>query len=105
MPGNYETTRLEWHGIAIEVRYCQNWSNTFEPIYGHALAHLEVISIEPRLAPLPITKTGYRSHFAIADDIKAAGGPEAFVRAALDAAAQDADWIRQEADARQMVLF
>ncbi len=105
MGDTYQITRLEWHGISIEVRYCNNWSSAFKEAGGHTLAHLEVTSVEPERASLPITETGYRSHFTSADTINAAGGPVSFVRAALDDAAQDADWIRREAEARQMVLF
>ncbi len=105
MGDNYEIMRLEWHGITIEVRICPNWSSAFAKASGKTLAHLEIKSIEPERAPLPITETGYRSHFTSAEIINAAGGPVAFVRAALEDAAQDADWIRREAEARQMVLL
>ena len=44
MGDNYEITRLEWHGIVIEVRSCQNWSSAFKEASGHTLAHLEVKS-------------------------------------------------------------
>jgi hypothetical protein len=42
MDDNYEIIRLEWHGIAIEVRYCPNWSSAFEKASGKTLVHLEV---------------------------------------------------------------
>lgn len=49
--------------------------------------HLEIESIKPKRAPLPITETGYRSHFMQALDLINAGGPVTFVT----------DWIAQEA--------
>lgn len=49
--------------------------------------HLEIESIKPKRAPLPITETGYRSHFLPALDLINAGGPVTFVTA----------WIAQEA--------
>ncbi|MBX9925839.1 MAG: hypothetical protein K2Y05_05735 [Hyphomicrobiaceae bacterium] len=49
--------------------------------------HLEIESIKPKRAPLPITETGYRSHFLPALDLINAGGPVKFVTA----------WIAQEA--------
>lgn len=49
--------------------------------------HLEIESIKPKRAQLPITETGYRSHFLPALDLINAGGPVTFVTA----------WIAQEA--------
>ena len=49
--------------------------------------HIEIESIKPKRAPLPITETGYRSHFLPALDLINAGGPVTFVTA----------WIAQEA--------
>ena len=52
---NKETHKFTWQGIEIEVRYNPQW---------HALyAHLEIRSINPKCAPLPMTETGYKSQF------------------------------------------
>jgi len=52
----YQTYRLTWEGIEIEARY--------DPKYaGGIIAHLEVEAINPERAKLPMTETGYRSHF------------------------------------------
>ncbi len=101
MEHHYDNHRLEWNGHVIEVRHCRSWSKSYERIYGYPLVHLEVRST----VPLPITETGYRSHFTGADEIEAAGGAIAFIRSALDEAAKDAAWIKQEAASRQMALF
>lgn len=61
-------------------------------IYGYRLAHLEIEAVEPAKSPLPMTETGYRSHFGSADDVDAEGGPVAFVRASLEHAAQSPEW-------------
>jgi hypothetical protein len=74
-------------------------------VYGYALAHLEIEATQPARAPLPITETGYRSHFERADNIEAAGGPEAFARAWLDHEAGRPAWIEQRETARQGSLF
>jgi hypothetical protein len=50
---------LVWNGIRIEIRCCQSWSESYERIYGHPLAHLEIDAIDPERAPLPVTETGY----------------------------------------------
>jgi hypothetical protein len=101
----YESHVLEWNGITLEVRYCPSWADYYEAIYGHPLAHIEVEAITPARAPLPITETGYRSHFTSAEEIAEAGGPVAFIRAALDSAADDPAWKKREAAARQYQLF
>ncbi|MBL4616597.1 MAG: hypothetical protein JKY46_02795 [Robiginitomaculum sp.] len=51
----YQTYRLNWQGIEIEARYSPNNHNV--------IAHLEIKSINPEREMLPITDTGYLSHF------------------------------------------
>ncbi|GHF70160.1 hypothetical protein [Seohaeicola zhoushanensis] len=99
-----EHFRVDWRGIMIEIRYAPNWMDLSE-VYGYQLAHLEVESIEPARAVLPITETGYRSHFIADADIHAAGGPVAFMLDAIEQAASHPAWKRQEDAARQYSLF
>lgn len=54
--------------------------------------HIEIESIKPTRAPLPVTETGYRSHFISALELINAGGPVAFVRAWLDQMAMSKEW-------------
>jgi orotate phosphoribosyltransferase len=54
---------------------------------------------------LPITETGYLSHFVAADAIDEAGGPVAYVVAWLDRAAQDKEWKSRIEAQRQLSLF
>lgn len=96
---------LIWNGIRIELRYCPSWSESYERIYGYPLAHLELETIDPANAPLPVTQTGYRSHFTRPDLIDAEGGPLAFATAWLDHEAKSEKWKAAEADRRQMTLF
>ena len=85
--------RLEWQGIEIEARYWPHkWGVT---------AHLEIESIRPERAPLPITGTGYRSHFHQPGTIEAQGGDVAAqVIAWLDDEATSSEW-RTYVDARR----
>ena len=76
----YQVEQIVWRGITIEVRYCADWSPSYREIYGYPLAHLEIESVAPAKAPLPMTETGYRSHFSGAPLIDEEGGPVAFVR-------------------------
>lgn len=102
MTRSLEKHSITWQGILIEIRYEARWLGTTGPF---STAHLEVETLVPERAPLPITETGYRSHFTNADDIAADGGPIAFVIAWLDHAAQSQAWKDQTEKARQLTLF
>lgn len=98
-----ELHRSEWNGILLEITYEPQWLPPH--ILGENLAHLQVQSIYPTDAPLPITGTGYRSHFIAAFAIATAGGPVAYVDVWLAAESQAPDWRRREHDARQPSLL
>jgi len=66
---------FEWEGIKIQARY--------KPEYIGS-AHIELHVIEPPLAPIPVTPTGYISHFHKRGEVEAAGGPTAYAKAWLD---------------------
>lgn len=90
--------RLTWQGIEIEAIYTpRKWGIT---------AHLEIHSIQPERAPLPITETGYRSHFHPCGTVEAAGGDVAAqVTAWLDEEAKKPEWQAYLAQSRQLSLF
>lgn len=67
--------------------------------------HVEVESIRPKKAPLPITETGYRSHFMAALELVNAGGPVTFVTAWLDREASSRAWAARAAKQSQGDLF
>ena len=93
-----QTHRFTWQGIEIEAVY--------EPVSYGGMAHLTVQSITPEDAPLPITTTGYRSHFHPAGTIEAHGGDVvAQVVAWLDGEATKPDWKRYVEASRQLCLF
>lgn len=69
------------------------------------MSHLTIETIEPVRSNLPITETGYRSHFVEPGVIETHGGPAAYVLAWLDEAAKDALWIERDLAARQFSLF
>jgi len=54
--------------------------------------HIEVQSLAPAKSPLPITETGYRSHFLSPLELINAGGPVTFVTAWLDTEAKGKAW-------------
>jgi hypothetical protein len=67
--------------------------------------HVEIESLRPRKAPLPITETGYRSHFMPPLDLMNAGGPVTFVTAWLDQEAKGKAWSKAASSKAQGDLF
>jgi hypothetical protein len=102
MNRNIETFRIDWNGISVEIRYEPHWLGMD---IGYDTAHIEIESIAPERAHLPITETGYRSHFTSPDTVAAYGGPVAFVEAWLETESQAPDWRREEQQRRQLNLF
>lgn len=77
-----ERHKITWRGIGIEI--------TFTPEKFGMTDHIELHS--ERKAPLPVTETGYRSHFVTAGAVAHHGGAVAFVTAWLDHEAQRTGW-------------
>ena len=93
-----QTFQLLWQGIQIEIVYTpRRWS---------IIDHLEIHSVRPERAPLPITNTGYKSHFMQPGTIDALGGDVVGqVRAWLDEAASEPEWKAYTEAGRQGSLF
>lgn len=94
-----QTFTARWAEIDLLISFERKWFG------GDFTSHLEIRSAEPERAPLPITETGYRSHFCPAAVIDDAGGPVAFVLAWLDQAARSPSWKAGEVARRQLSLF
>lgn len=67
--------------------------------------HIEVESIAPRKAPLPITETGYRSHFLSPLELMNAGGPVTFVTSWIEQESQGKAWSKAATAKQQGDLF
>ncbi len=67
--------------------------------------HLEVESIKPARAPLPITETGYRSHVMAPLELMNAGGPVTFVTAWIEQEAKGKAWSKAATAKQQGDLF
>ena len=89
------TIRIDWRGIGIQVEYhhCR-WNGPCD--------HVELTS-DGRV-PLPVSKTGYKSHF-LPTGIVTVDMLEQQVIAWLDVEAQAKDWKRREEDSKQLSLF
>ena len=77
-----EQHNITWRGIALAI--------TFSPEKFGMVDHIE-LHTESRTA-LPITETGYRSHFMASGTVAAHGGAIAFVTAWLDDEAARIGW-------------
>jgi len=99
----YEEHFSSWRNIELEIRHCRNWLPTAEALF--VTQHLEIRSGEKRL--LPITETGYRSHFLNGADALAEFDHDAvaFVLWWLDEAAKAPFWQQCEFEDRQGSLF
>lgn len=93
-----QTYHFQWEGIEIEA--------TYDPVKWGVIAHLEIESINPPRAPLPITETGYKSHFHPCGTVEANGGDVvAQIIAWLDEEAVKPEWRRYVQASRQGELF
>lgn len=92
--------RLNWQGVEIEARYdLASWSGV--------IAHLEIESVNPARARLPMTETGYRSHYHPIGTIEAEydGDVVRAVTAWLDQEAKSRAWKRYVEESQQLTLF
>lgn len=92
-----QTYSIEWGGLAITITFEPDWLNM-----GYT-SHLQIHAAEK--ARLPITETGYRSHFIPTGTVEALGGPTDYVLDWLDQAAKSKAWLAHEAQSKQLSLF
>lgn len=102
MKRDYEITRSNWNGIEIEIRWNRNYLVYDDQTH---MAHLEIMSVKPERAPLPITETGYKSHFTHVSAVESYDSPKAFVEAWLDHASYDPAWREAQTARAQLSLF
>tara|TARA_R110002020_G_scaffold219395_5_gene427303 strand:+ start:1466 stop:1771 length:306 start_codon:yes stop_codon:yes gene_type:complete len=96
----YTDHHIEWEGIAVLVKWCPRYFGV-KDIYQ--IAHLEIHAANK--TPLPITETGYKSHFIDKETVEALGGPVAYARTWLDEAAASPEWKARAQASRQLSLF
>lgn len=97
-PRKSSTQKLVWRHVTARVRYTPNY-------LSKGWSHIEIIVVSPKGAPIPITETGYRSHFLDEDLLKKAGGPVTFFLDWIEREAATKAWARTEARWRQLELF
>ena len=98
MTNSMTVDQLIWGGITIEVIY---W-----PIKWGSIAHIEIRSIAPKSARLPITETGYRSHFLPIGALESEGLPaKDLVLRWIEEQAAKPEWKVHADSLRQADLF
>lgn len=85
---------MAWHGMDVGVGFIENW-----PIQG--FCHIEIKCDKK----LPITETGYKSHFMDIRNLEGFSDHVAFVVVWLNDAAQSKEWRRHVESLRQGDLF
>ncbi len=97
--------RLDWQGVVVSVSYEPDWLGLAAKLGEVSNAHLEIEVLSPERAALPITDTGYRSHFLPRSAVEKAGGPVAYTKEWLDLAAKAPAWKKRQDQGRQLSLF
>ena len=98
MKQRISTYRIEWRGIRLVIRHQVDylWAGQ---------SHIEINVVHPKRTAIPITETGYRSHFIGTLPLINAGGAVTFVTAWLDREAKSKKWIARELRETQGDLF
>jgi hypothetical protein len=91
--------KLQWRDVLLEISYERDYMGS-APV-----AHLQIQVLSPKGAIIPITETGYRSHFISSIYVEGAGGPVGYVCEWLDSEAETPVWKKKEEAARQLSLF
>jgi len=90
------SSQIDWRGVTIRIVFWKRrWKSDFD--------HLEITAMND--AQIPITETGYRSHFLPDEIVEEHGGPEAYVLAWLDHEADSEAWKDKFEAAKQLSLF
>ena len=98
------TWTLDWahpvtgETVAITIRHTRDYL-----VAGSD--HIEIESGKPKRAALPITETGYLSHFIDRQELRLAGGPLQFVKSWLQCEERSKEWVKRDHAARQADLF
>lgn len=97
-----EHYEVSWRGLRVLVAFEADAFGTSRDLCQ--FCHLELINALTGKA-LPVSETGYRSHYIPVSEVDAAGGPVKYATAWLDAASRSAAWKAIEREQRQGCLF
>ena len=103
---NNNTHIINWHGTDIQITTSTLiYLDTFQDVYGYRLIHIEVKTINPEKAPLPITNTGYKSIYITEPELQSCGGSVKLILDEINALATSPEWKELDIKARQYSLF
>ena len=91
-------SKLVWRDATCRVRHTPNY-------ISKGWSHIEIIVLTPKGAPIPITATGYRSHFLDQELLVEAGGPVTFFLDWIERESRTRQWAKAEFKWRQLELF
>ena len=86
---------IKWQNLPIRV--------TYRPQYSEGITHVEIYSGDK--VPLPITQTGYKSHFFLSDTPPSINEIVEWVLDWLNKDAQSKEWQDYLIQSKQMDLF
>ena len=93
-------TEFNWKNMTIELLYRPHWSKAVPD-----MAHLSIQVVEPERNPLPITETGYLSHFFHAQQTFTEEQLINNIHSWLDEEAQAPRWKKKQQEQIQLTLF
>ncbi|MEW7006753.1 hypothetical protein [Lentilitoribacter sp. EG35] len=97
-----EVHKFTWHDGIADIQI----EATYSPQKFGVMSHLEIRSIHPENAALPITETGYRSHFFHQDSMDFTKNDiVTFIRDWLKIEAQSRHWKKRVIAGGQGELF
>lgn len=97
---------IYWQDVKVEISYTPDWLGLSKlPYRDEGMTHIEIRSIEPKNAPLPITETGYRSEFMPDSCIGDIHDAVLYAVERLDEEARLPDWKAYVESQRQYALF
>lgn len=100
-----ERVEFEWQGLLLCVTYEADWLGSGARGSPFATSHLTITALRPEQARLPMTETGYRSHFIPQGIVEEMGGALAYSLAWLEHETQSRQWLEQAAKGHQLSLF
>ena len=100
---SYSIDIITWQNIELEIRYNPSYCAVLKG--DDAMAHIEVSVLHPERHPLPITETGYKSHFIHCIVVEEYGTATDFVLAWLNHESRSPEWKKLQEAARQGELF
>ncbi len=98
---NQNTQIINWRGTDIQITTSTPiYSNSFKEVYGYHLINIEVKTINPEKAPLPITNTGYKSVHITEPELQSCGGSVKLILDEINASANSPEPFKDYASSK-----